>query len=104
MEENIHQYDDVENKNKFYKSQIHELEENFRESESVLKEKEESLKNFSTQLEDAKQRLCSLGENVGELNDALELSTLAKEDLAAKALENKKSYESERWVNNKALS
>lgn len=67
-----------------------------KQSEIVMKEKEDSVANLSNQFESLKEKLSSLEDNIGELNEDLELSRSAKDVLAEIVLKNKQSYEDER--------
>lgn len=72
------------------------MEENIKQSEIVMKEKEDCVANLSNQFESLKENLSSLEDNINELNEDLELSRSAKDILAEKVLKNKQSYEDER--------
>lgn len=96
LEEGIKKYEDVQNVNKFYKSKIHKLEENMKQSKIVIKEKEDSVTNRSNKLGSLKQMLSRLEDNIGELIEDLELSMSAKDVLAGKVLKHKLLYEDER--------
>lgn len=61
-----------------------------------MKEKEVNVANLSNQFESLKEKLSSLEDNIGELNEDLELSRSAKDVLAKKVLKNKRSCEDER--------
>lgn len=61
-----------------------------------MKEKEVNVANLSNQFESLKEKLSSLEDNIGELNEDLELSRSAKDVLAKKVLKNKQSCEDER--------